>query len=434
MSIQDMREAMKAKIEKARALQNDNPGKDWTEDINNEFEALMKDAEDLKASIERELALGGFEDSADDGSSPEGQTPGQIANQTFEVGHKPVYRNIGEQMIDIVDMTLESSSAPAARERFSKVVNESGLSTGVDSQGGYLVETDKSKEITQTAVETGVLSSRCAVQPIGPDADSFEYYAADDRDRSKGVFLGGVRAYRKSEREEMTKWMDAMLLPKEIKLHDQYCLLKVSNRMIRDHVALTGLVKNSVPKAFAFLDDSEIFEGSGSGEHLGIMNSDVRVVVPKEEDQKAKTINAHNIVNMFARFYGNLKTAAWFCNQDCTTQFPFLTIGEKPIFIPGGTFAQAPYGVLYGLPIVPIEHCETLGMEGDFVLGDFQQYLRVKKGETEEAESIHVRFLTDEKVFRWIKRNNGHPVHDNPIVPLKGANTLSPFVTLATRE
>lgn len=120
-------------------------------------------------------------------------------------------------------------------------------------------------------------------------------------------------------------------------------------------------------------------------------------------------------------------------NQDCTTQFPFMTIGDMPIFIPGGSFKNAPYGVLYGLPIVPVEHCETLGTAGDIILGDFSQYLRITKGGVEEAESIHVKFLTDEKVFRWIKRNNGQPVHNSPITPLKGSNTLSPFVALASR-
>jgi HK97 family phage major capsid protein len=428
MTLQEMRDKHKAALAAARVMieAKIESGKDWEDGAEKKYNDLKASADLMKSNIDEFLDLNDLEDVTEPVAAV-GTAHG------IEVGHKPVYKNVGEQLLDIRAMSIDNSSAPAARERFQKVVNESGLKTGVDSEGGYLIETDKSKEIIQTSVETGVLSSRCVTQPIGGDSDGFEYFAANDRDRSAGVFLGGVRAYRKAESEEMTKWATANIDPREIKLHDQYALLKVTNRMLRDNVALTGLVKNAVPKAFAFLDDKEIFEGTGSGQHLGVMNSDVKIAVAKESGQTAKTIVAKNIINMWSRFYGNINNAAWFVNQDCTPQLPFLTIGDQPIFVPGGTFANAPYGVLLGRPIVPIEHCETLGTEGDIMLGDFSQYMRITKGGVEEAESIHVRFLTDEKVFRWIKRNNGQPIHDEPITPLKGSATLSPFVTLAVR-
>ena len=432
MTIQEMREKMKALLEKARVLQTENPDEKWTDEINNQFEGFMAEIEGLNAAIERETRLAEIVDVSDDSQEQTEDTlPGKILNA--EVKAKPVYNTIGEQLLDFVEMAKDTAKAPAARERFQKVVNESGFSTGVDSEGGYLVESDKAKSIVQTEVATGVLTSRCAEQPIGPNSDSFEYFRFDDRDRSAGVFLGGVRAYRKAERETMDKWITADIEPAEIKLYDMYALMKVTNRMLRDHVALTGMVKNAVPKAFAFKSDQEIFEGTGAGQHLGIMNSDLLVTVAEEVGQGAKTIIVQNLLNMFIRFHGNLKNAAWFVNQDTLGQFPLMTVGDQPVFIPGGSFANAPYGVLLGIPIVPIEFCETLGTIGDIVLGDFSQYLRVGKGATEEAESIHVRFLTDEKVFRWIKRNNGQPMHDKPITPLKGSNTLSPFVTLAAR-
>ena len=67
----------------------------------------------------------------------------------------------------------------------------------------FLVETDKSKDIRETAIEAGVLSSRCSRQPIGPNSDSYEYLAFDDRDRSQGKALGALQVYRKHEVEEM---------------------------------------------------------------------------------------------------------------------------------------------------------------------------------------------------------------------------------------
>jgi len=357
----------------------------------------------------------------------------KFSASSIVVEHKPVYKNIGEQLLDIRAISLKNSDAPAACERFQKVVNESGLKTGIDSEGGYLVETDKAQEIIQTSVEAGVLSSRCAEQPIGPNSDSFEYYAANDRDLSQGLLFGGVKTYRKSEVEEMSKWAAIDLDDREVRLNDQFALLKVTNRTLKDNIALNSMVKKVIPKAFAFMEDKEIFEGTGAGQHLGIMNSDVLITIAKESSQVTKTIVAQNIVNMFARFGGDITTAAWFVNQDCTTQFPFMTVDTTSLFVPNASSLGTPYGTLYGLPIIPIEHCETLGTKGDIVLGDFSQYLRITKGGVEEAESIHVRFLTGERVFRFIKRNNGQPIHNKPITPLKGSDTRSPFVALAGR-
>ena len=429
MTIQEMREAKKAKLAEARALHESHIGKEMPEDVKAQYDSLKSEAKQYEASIQEQIDLDGLQDvTRDEQTLP--------TAHGIEVKHKPVYKNIGEQLLDIKAMETGSGDAPAAAERFQKVVNESGLSTGKDSDGAYLIETDKSTAILQTSVQTGVLSSRCTSQPIGANADSFEYFAADDRDRSAGTFLGGVKAYRKAETETMSKWVTAAINPREIKLEDQYALLKVSDRMLQDNVALTGLVKNAVPRAFAFLDDKEIFEGTGAGQRLGIMNSDVKITIAKESGQANTTIVAENCVKMLARFYGSLSSAAWFINRDCFPSLAFMTVGDNkyPVFIPGGSLANAPYGTLLGLPIIPIEHCETLGTEGDIVLGDFSQYLLVSKGQTEEAESIHVRFLTNEKVFRWVKRNNGQPMHDEPITPLKGSNTLSPFVTLADRK
>jgi len=108
-----------------------------------------------------------------------------------------------------------------------------------------------------------------------------------------------------------------------------------------------------------------------------------------------------------------------------------MTIGDMPVYQPD--FRGNPFGALFSLPIVPVEFCETLGSLGDIVLADWSEYLLITKGGVEEAESIHVKFLTDETAFRFIMRNNGQPLHDQPITPLKGSNTLSPFVMLAAR-
>jgi len=424
ISIQALREAKAKKVEEARALSDKD---DFTPEDQKAFDALMAEAETLEKRIQNEMKLQGLTDPA------QAQATAAASAGVITVEAKPVYKNLGEQMLDIAALTTKSGDVTAAADRFQKVVNAaSGASTGIDAEGGYLVETDKSKSIITTAIETGVLSSRCTRQPIGANADSFSYMAADDRDRSTGK-RNGIQVYRKAEASTMVSSGKAALKERELRVEDMYGLIYVTNRMMRDAVAMAEYAKRCLREQLAFKLDLEIFQGSGAGQCLGIMNSDLPVTVSKEGSQTADTINVNNVVKMLARFYGDITKAAWFVNQDTLPQFPLMTVGNQPVFIPGGSFANAPFGMLFGRPIVPVEFCKTLGDKGDIILADFSQYLLIEKGGVEEAESMHVKFLTDEMAFRFIVRNNGQPLHDAPITPLNGSNTLSPFVMLEAR-
>lgn len=67
------------------------------------------------------------------------------------------------------------------------------------------------------------------------------------------------------------------------------------------------------------------------------------------------------------------------------------------------------------------------------ILVDQTQYIGIDKKVPAADVSIHVRFLYDEQVFRFIYKFNGAPYRNNPIKPYEGANSLSPFVTLKDR-
>ena len=424
MDIQKLRELKAAKVEEARKLQ---AKEQFTDDDQKAFDALVAEAKAIDTRIQAAMELDGLCDPKDALTVAAQAADIQIVNQP------KVYKNIGEQMLDVRAMTLDTPEAPKARDRFQKIVNAaSGASTGIDSEGGYLVETDKAANIYETAIETGVFASRCTVQPISANADSFSYLAADDRDRSDGK-INGIQVYRKGEADTMVSGGKAKLKERELKVEDMYGLVYMTNRMLRDAVAMAEYTKRVLRSQLAFKLDKEIFEGNGSGCCLGITASDIMVTVSKESGQAADTIIAENVIKMLARFKGDISRACWFVNQDCLPQFPLMKVGTQPVFIPGGSFTNAPFGTLLGIPIVPVEFCKTIGDQNDVILGDFSQYMLVTKGGIEEAESIHVKFLTDETAYRFIVRNNGQPMHDTAITPLNGSNSLSPFVNLAAR-
>ncbi|MEN6614962.1 MAG: phage major capsid protein [Syntrophorhabdus sp.] len=74
-----------------------------------------------------------------------------------------------------------------------------------------------------------------------------------------------------------------------------------------------------------------------------------------------------------------------------------------------------------------------MGTVGDILLADWSQYITANKGDINEAMSIHVNFLYDQETYRFIYYFDGQPRWSSAITPFKGSNTVSPFVTLATR-
>ena len=107
-----------------------------------------------------------------------------------------------------------------------------------------------------------------------------------------------------------------------------------------------------------------------------------------------------------------------------------------PVYLPANGLSGSPFDTLYGRPVIPVEHCATLGTQGDIVLADWSQYILIEKGGIDVASSIHVQFIYGEQVLRFTWRNNGAPGYgwsDGALTPAKGTNTQSPFITLDTR-
>jgi Phage capsid family len=90
------------------------------------------------------------------------------------------------------------------------------------------------------------------------------------------------------------------------------------------------------------------------------------------------------------------------------------------------------YPALFGRPVIPAEHSSTIGTVGDIILGDFSRYVLATKAPKGDL-SIHVNFLNDENLFRFVMRVDGQTIDAAPVTPLNGTNTTSPFVVLASR-
>ena len=57
-----------------------------------------------------------------------------------------------------------------------------------------------------------------------------------------------------------------------------------------------------------------------------------------------------------------------------------------------------------------------------------------KSGEIKADLSIHIRYIYDESVLRFIYRVDGQMAWANSVTPFKGSDSLSPVVTVETRD
>ncbi|MGY2052434.1 hypothetical protein [Methylobacterium sp. JK268] len=75
---------------------------------------------------------------------------------------------------------------------------------------------------------------------------------------------------------------------------------------------------------------------------------------------------------------------------------------SRTVAAPGGSAMRAygisgqPCGTLFGRPVIPVEHAEALGTEGDICLVDFSQHLLAHVDGLQAASSMQVAFLSDE--------------------------------------
>lgn len=312
-----------------------------------------------------------------------------------------------------------------------------GSGETVPSDGGFRVGQDVAELMYNRGFEMSNVASRCSRRQLSNPSGKLVIPYIDETSRVNGSRYGGVRVYRRAEADTVTA-----AKPKygrlEIETDSMMGLWYVTEELLQDVTALEQEGTQAFSEEFSFKLDDEVINGNGVGQCEGVLNASALISVSKESGQAAATIEYENLVKMYTRMpIRNRANAAWFINQDIEPQLMTLVqvigTGGVPVYLPPGGASAEPYGRIFGRPVIPIEHCATLGTVGDIILADMSQYLLVEKGGVQAAQSMHVRFLYNEMAFRWVARINGKPRWRSAITPFKGTSTVSPFIALATR-
>ncbi len=371
------------------------------------------------------------------------EEPKTVENRSaghYEVGEdqrkKDRFGSFGEQMAAIMRAGVPGGNVDP------RLFNAAtGASETVPSDGGFLVQQDFSSEILQQVFETSVIANRVRRIPISGNANSIKINGLDETSRATGSRYGGIRGYWADEADEKTA-SKPKFRKIELSLKKLVGLCYATDELLEDASALEGVIRQGFTSEFGFLLDDAIINGTGAGQPMGVMNADCLVGVSKETGQDANTVVFENIVNMYSRLFATSRNnAVWLINQNVEPQLFQMSMavgtGGVPVYMPAGGISGQPYSTLFGRPVLPIEQCATLGDKGDIILADFPNgYILAEKGGMKSDMSIHVRFIYDESVFRFVMRVDGQTVRASALTPFKGGSsaTQSHFITLNARD
>jgi HK97 family phage major capsid protein len=378
-------------------------------------------------------------------------TPGAVQNRaaprdglqnirlsTVEERQRWGFQNMG----DFCAAVRRAVVNPGAMDQ--RLIQNAALSTygseAAGADGGFAVPPEWRSEIMRMVTGEDAILARTDRQTVSGNTITFP---VDETTAWQST--GGIQTYWDSEAATITQ-SKPQLTDLTIKLSRLTALVPVTEELLEDAPAMSGYVTSKAGEKMAFKVNDAIINGTGVGQPLGIMNAPCTVSVAKVTSQTAATFHADNAVAMMARMPAqSFANSVWLINQDVVPQILKLgfavttatgtAAGAGALYLPpNGLANQSTYGSLLGRPIIVTEACATLGTVGDVILADLTKYLAVVKGAMKADTSIHLWFDQNVMAFRFVMRMNGQPWLSAPITRKNGSNTLSHFITLATRS
>ena len=365
---------------------------------------------------------------------------GRIVTPSAKVYQQPKARDVGKNGFESFGhfaSAVRQAAHPAARNIDPRlIVNAPGATTtsteGTGADGGYSVPGDYRTEIQKLVFGDDALISMTDGLTTSSNSMSFP------TDEATPWGSSGVQASWEGETDQIAQ-SKINLKEMQVRLNKLASLVPVTEELADDSSALNSYLNAKVPEVLTYKINDALFNGTGAGMPLGILNAAALVEVAKEGSQVADTIVFDNIIKMWSRMRAmDRKTAVWFINQDIEPQLMTMsfegTSSSVPAYMPANGLSGQPYGTLMGRPVIPIENAQTLGDKGDIMFVNMKRYMTAQKTSGMRSDtSMHLWFDYDVLAFKFTIRVAGQPWLSAPVTPANGASTYSPFVTLAER-
>jgi HK97 family phage major capsid protein len=456
MTLAEILAALKVVRDKMTAINTVADGRALTDDEQTQWDAAKTEAESLKQQAERAEALeadekwasqsrgvqaGQNDDDGDDSGQMHRSASAGEPNRRkdpmrgFQTPREFITAIVrqGDKFHDCRDERLADLWDPAAGRSDKRSVRAAGSDEAgeySDPYGGFLVPEGFLPSLLKIGVEADPMAARVTRIPM--ELPSVKINARVDKDHSSSV-SGGFTVARNVETQTPTATR-AQFEQIELNADTLMGLGYATEELLSDSPSsFAAIIEAGFRDEFTNRLIDERLNGTGVGQFMGVMNSPCLITVSAEAGQSADTLLYLNLVKMRARCW-NYSNAIWITNHNCLPQLMTMVLavgtGGVPAWQMNAVDGQP--DTLFGRPVIMSEYAAALGDLGDIVLGDWSQYLEGTLQNVQGAESIHVRFLNNERTFRFSMRNAAAPWWRTAMTPKRGS-TLSPFVTLAAR-
>lgn len=338
---------------------------------------------------------------------------------------------LGERLSMVAKARITGSIDP-------RLFNALGANEATPSDGGFLVGTDSETELMSKVYGDSMILSAVQRTPISANSNMLKLRLLKENSRADGSRQGGVQAYWEDEADSTTASRQKYE-QLELTLRKLMAVSYATSELLEDYAALESEMDAGFREEMTFKLENAIINGDGAAKPKGILASPAKITVSAESGQTSSTpLMYENICNMWARFHPRSQmSGVWLVDQTLIPALFQLSLAggtaSTPVYLPPTGAAGAPYGTLFGRPVIHCEHTQAKNTEGDIILWDPKSYRVIEKGGVKAASSLHVAFLTDEMAYRWTYRVNGAPKWYSALTPKNGGDTLSTIVTLATR-
>lgn len=312
---------------------------------------------------------------------------------------------------------------------------QGGLQEKIGEDGGFLIPPDFRQElINKVQGDESLLPKTRQFQT------SSNTIIMPSKETAPWDSSSGVIAYWQGEAAAYTA-SQPVYGELQMRLHKLTALVRATDEVLEDAVLLDSYIRQEAPEVMLHKVNSAIIDGSGSGQPLGLLSSGFKYEVAKESGQTADTIVFENVNKMQARLLPmSRRNAVWLCNPEVLVQLPLMKFDSGatspvPVYLPANGVAGAPFGSLYGLPLMPMMGgTKALGDAGDLILADLSYYYTAIKSSGVKSDiSTHVYFSTDEVAFKFSMRMAGQVPFKAPVTTENGSYQMSAIVTLADR-
>lgn len=420
-----------------------------TDEQREEWDELREKGEQLKEDIRREEETRALENFAK-GIPVEPDEMPELEPRTkpkIESKEEPYFRHLGEQLVAIADVTranAKRTDGPKTvefRNRLAEIERRAtGVSANVDSEAGFMIQTDFAGMMWDSAVRESGILSRVDSYTCGVDSNAVEWMRPKETDISSDAIFDGIKMYRAAEAATVTA-TKGYLEKTRLELEKSMGLAYWSGEAAKHAAFLGQFYQRGFSMALMRQMENEVINGTGVGQCRGILKSGN--AVQSKAIETGQTISDPYMYKNITGMWNILHTedranAVWLVHPDTEENLEHVTFpvgtGGVPVFLSAGGGIGPGAATLKQRPVVPTDHCSAVGTVGDIILANLNKYMLIRKGTMDMNTSIHVRFLYDEEVFRVIAYFNGIVKNPNALTIKNSSVARASFVTLATRN